>query len=223
MGLQPICSGIFTFACAHAFGQALWNLFRARLFFHFRSHSSCPPSAFARLSRLPPATTSHSHDASPALAQGFALSLSPSRAPSLGPQPVSNICPPLPPAFRSGAGDHARSSRHCTAPQAPHELGPTQVSGSVLLVVRVEHDASNAPQCDHVTAFAPPCSSPFLVTMLIFPLRWFSSAVWCSFRRDSARRVCATSLLVSRSHSSIGPYLVLCFSLAPGGSRVGKV
>ena len=61
--------------------------------------------------------------------------------------------------------------------QALHELGPVQVGGSVLLVARVEHDTSNAPQRDHVTVFAPPCSSPFLVTMLIFLLHWFSSAV----------------------------------------------
>ena len=46
MGLQPVCSGIFAFACARTFGRALWNLFRTRLFFHFRSRSSRPPPAF---------------------------------------------------------------------------------------------------------------------------------------------------------------------------------
>ena len=187
MGLQPVCSGIFAFARARAFGRALWNLFRAHLFFHFRSHSSRPPSAFARLSRLPPATTSHSHDASPALAQGFALSPSPGCAPSLGPRPVSDVCPPLPPAFRSGTGDCARSSRRCTAPQAPHESGPAQVSGSVLLVVRVEHDASNAPRHDHVTAFAPPCSSPFFGhhAHLSTPLVFLCCLVFVSSRQRS--------------------------------------
>ena len=128
----------------------------------------------------------------------------------------------LPTSFPLRHSNRVRSSRHCVVLWVPHELGPMQVSGSVLLAVWVEHNALSMPQHNHVTVPALLCSSPFLVTTLVFPLHWFSSTVWCSFCCDSAQHVCAASLLVSHSHFSIGPCLVLCFLLTPGGSHIRK-
>ena len=188
----------------------------------FISPALCfPPTCHVHLP--PPLVT---HTTSPQHSDEASVpSLSPDHVPSLVFAQASACIrrmSSLPTSFLLEHSDHVRSSRRCMVPQVPHESGPTQVSGSILLAVRVEHNMSSAPQHDHVTVLAPLCSSPFLVTMLIFPLHWFSSTVWCSFHHDSTQHVCAASLLVSRSHFSIGPCLVLCFLLAPGGFHVGK-